>query len=99
MEGLCEECGLGLPGSRRPVPVLAGQAGDNKSQPTISAEEKVAAKADIECKRSTRFLGTWLAADLAYQKLLIQRGSIKLDEYNKNQTAMLAKVNEIIAKG
>lgn len=66
---------------------------------SISADEKASAKDDVACKHSTGLLGTWLAADIAYQQLIVERESQRLAEWSEDMAAILANANEIIANG
>jgi len=65
----------------------------------ISTEEKASARDDLGCKRSTMLLGTWLAADVAYQHLIVERESERLREYSQYMDKVLANANRIITEG
>jgi hypothetical protein len=65
----------------------------------ISEEEKSSARDDLGCKRSTGLLGTWLAADIAYQQLIVERESERLREYAGALDKIRANANRIIADG
>jgi hypothetical protein len=65
----------------------------------ISEEEKRNARADLRCKRSTGLLGTWLAADIAYQHAIIEREGERLRDYGRIVEKVVEISNRIIAAG
>jgi hypothetical protein len=66
---------------------------------SISADEKASAADDLSCKHSTGLLGTWLAADVAYQGLIVQREAQKLGNWSKGMDQIRANANNILAGG
>jgi len=71
----------------------------DKTHEIVGAEEKASARADLDCKRSTGLLGTWLAADVAYSRRIIERESERLREYQRASGLILDNANHIIAAG
>jgi hypothetical protein len=65
----------------------------------ISNEEKTSARDDLACKHSTGLLGTWLAADMAYEQRLVDRDGEKLRELVSTQDKILVNANKVIANG
>jgi hypothetical protein len=65
----------------------------------ISADEKRSAADDLSCKHSTGLLATWLAADVAYQGLIVQREAQKLGNWSKGMDQIRANANNILAGG
>ncbi|MFC4109636.1 hypothetical protein [Micromonospora zhanjiangensis] len=73
--------------------------GADKTRAVVSDEEKRSALADVGCKKSTGLLGTWLAADIAYQKVLVERNAEQLRAYMKALDTVAQRANKIIAEG
>jgi hypothetical protein len=71
----------------------------DKTRAVVSDQEKRSARADIGCKKSTGLLGTWLAADIAYQKVLVERNAEQLRAYTKALDTIAQRANKIIAEG
>lgn len=63
----------------------------------ITGDEKRSARDDIACKKSTGLLGTWLAADVAYQQEIVQRERERLDDYSEYWHKVLVNANRIVA--
>lgn len=82
-----------------PIGYWAARRTGDKFHPDVTAAEKANALADIGCKKSTGLLGTWLAADVAYQKALIERDATQLAAYRQDIDNMVARADVIIAHG
>jgi hypothetical protein len=82
-----------------PIEYWAGRRTGDKFHPDVTAAEKANALADIGCKKSTGLLGTWLAADVAYQKALIERDATRLAAYRQDVDNMVARADVVIAHG
>jgi hypothetical protein len=65
----------------------------------ISSDEKRSARDDLACKKSTGLLGTWLAADIAYQHEIVKREGRRLVEYSRYWDKVLTNANRIISEG
>jgi len=84
---------------RQPFEEWATNRGRDQRNPVVSDEELRSARDDLACKQETKLLGTWLAADVAYQKVIVERESTGLREYQRVGDTMLANANRIIAEG
>lgn len=73
--------------------------GPDKHRPVVSEEERRSAADDLACKHSTGLLGTWLAADLAYQDVLVEREHARLVEYRLFLDRVVTIAGEIVATG
>ncbi len=82
-----------------PFEYWATRRGESKRHVLISADELRSAADDIGCKKSTKLLATWLAADIAYQNAIIERESTKLNEYKQVLNRMVERANKAIAGG
>jgi hypothetical protein len=82
-----------------PFDYWSSRRGTDRAHPAVSSEELRSAADDIGCKQSTKLLGTWLAADVAYQKALIERDAGKLAVYKSDVDDILGRANQIIAHG
>ncbi|MFE9205616.1 hypothetical protein [Micromonospora sp. NPDC007230] len=82
-----------------PFNYWSSRRGSDKTRAVVSDEEKRSALADIGCKKSTGLLGTWLAADIAYQKVLVERNAEQLRAYTKALDTVSQRANKIIAEG
>lgn len=65
----------------------------------ISDDELRNAEDDLDCKESTGLQGTWLAADIAYQEVIIERDGERLREFRQALERIIANANQIIAEG
>jgi hypothetical protein len=66
---------------------------------SITDAEKASAAADLSCKHSTGLLGTWLAADVAYQGLIVEREAQKLGDWSTGMDKILANAKSVAAGG
>jgi hypothetical protein len=82
-----------------PFDYWSTRRGNDKNHAVISAEEKNSARDDLGCKKSTKLLGTWLAADVAYQQAIVEREGDRLREYKQVTDRMLDNANRIISSG
>lgn len=82
-----------------PFAYWSTRRGEDKWVTVISEEEKQSARADIQCKTSTGLLGTWLAADIAYQNAIIEREGERLREWAQAIDRRVGRANEILAEG
>ncbi|MGY0233870.1 hypothetical protein [Longispora urticae] len=82
-----------------PFSFWLNRRGSEKTRMVVSAEEKTAARADVACKRSTGLLGTTMAADIAYQRILVDRNIEALRAASTMYEPYLGRANEIIARG
>jgi hypothetical protein len=73
--------------------------GDDKFQSVVSQDELDGARDDLLCKKSTALLGTWLGADMAYQKAIIDREGEKLREYAAAVDKIVESAKRIISQG
>jgi hypothetical protein len=66
---------------------------------SISPSEKSSARDDVSCKHSTGLLGTWLAADVAYQAAIVEQDAQRLRDWSHTMNMVLTNANEIAAGG
>lgn len=81
-----------------PFAYWSDKRGSDKHQAVISDEEKRSAVKDTECKKSTGLLGTWIAAEVAYQKVLIERDWEELRVYKKHLDDVVKRANNVLAE-
>ncbi|ASW54551.1 hypothetical protein [Plantactinospora sp. KBS50] len=55
------------------------------------------AAADIQCKKETGLLRAWVAADIAYQRLLLEENSEKLRDWTQWCDEVVRKSNDVVA--
>jgi hypothetical protein len=84
---------------KAPFEYWSSRRGGDKERAVVSNEEKKSASADLACKASTGLLGTWLAADIAYQTAIVEREGQRLQEYRALLDRMVANANRIVAEG
>lgn len=65
--------------------------------PHSSLSEIAVATADVACKKKTNVVGVWYAADVAYQKALIEQNQAALDKARKDNAAHLLAAADILA--
>ena len=93
-----KEAGWDYADPQAPFGYWHDKRGSNKHQAVISDEEKRSAVTDVECKKSTGLLGTWIAAEVAYQKVLIERDWETLRVYKQNLDALVKRANKVLAE-
>jgi len=93
-----KEAGWDYADPQSPFAYWADKRGRDKHQPVAGDEEQRSAVRDAECKKSTRLLGTWVAADVAYQKVLIERDWEKLRVYKQHLDEVVKRANEVLAE-
>jgi hypothetical protein len=98
-KGCMKNAGWDYADVRAPFGYWSTRRGNDKRQAVISEEEKRSARTDLECKRSTGLLGTWLGADIAYQKAIVEREGERLRAYKHVMDGLLANANKVIADG
>jgi hypothetical protein len=64
-----------------------------------SKEEVSVALADVRCKQETGLLRTWVAADIAYQKVLVAENSARLSQYRAAVEHETHNVRQLLAGG
>lgn len=62
-----------------------------------SGEEIEAALADVRCKRSSGLLASWIAADIAHQRVLVERDRGLLDDHRRYLDGQLARAEAVLA--
>jgi hypothetical protein len=75
---------------------LAGQDGNRWSTPQPTAAEIATARADVACKKQTGLPGVWLETAAGYQRQLIERHQLVLDQLQRDLAFKLRRANEII---
>ncbi|MGY0234816.1 hypothetical protein [Longispora urticae] len=91
--------GFDYPDPMAPFDAWSTKRGNDKRNAVISAEEKKAASADVACKASTKLFGTTLAADVAYQKVLVDRNVTALRASITLYDPYVDRASKIIAAG
>jgi hypothetical protein len=82
-----------------PFDYWSARRGGDKSHQVVSDDELRGAATDLDCKSSTGLLGTWLAADIAYQNAIVERDGERLREYKQTLEAMVGTANTVISRG
>jgi hypothetical protein len=82
-----------------PFTYWATRRGPDKARPVVSADELRSVQDDLNCKRSSNLLGTWLAAEIAYQHSIVERDAERLREHRRHLDAVLANANTLLARG
>jgi len=82
-----------------PFEYWSNRRGADKTAQVVSDDELRAARTDLDCKSSTGLLGTWLAADIAYQKAIVERDGERLREYRQTLDRMVGTANTLISQG
>ena len=82
-----------------PFEYWSSHRGGDKTAQVVSVDELRAARTDLDCKASTGLLGTWLAADIAYQNAIVERDGERLREYKEALDRMISTANTLISQG
>jgi hypothetical protein len=91
--------GWDYPDVHAPFLYWSDKRGPDKARPVVSDQEKQAALDDVVCKKSTGLLGTWLAAEIAYQEAIVTREGERLNEFMVVLKEVAEYAKAIIAEG